>query len=122
MSEALARSHARRGNAVSRGRWIAAIVLALSPATLVTAAVPVPTVTGPITSPGSAFITPPSTLDWSSYGYVEEEFFVAGTATAYTTTGTLTSDGMWTASAGDTAPYVTRILVRRPANPKKFNG
>jgi len=122
MSESIERSPVRRRETLSRGRWIAAIVLALSSATFVTAAVPVPTVSGPITSPGSAFITPPSTLDWSSYGYVEEEFFVAGTATAYTATAALGSDGMWTASTGDTAPYVTRILVRRPVNPKKFNG
>jgi hypothetical protein len=40
-------------------------------------------------------------------GYVEEEFFYEGTA----------SDG-----AGNTAPYKTRILVRRPSDPKTFNG
>src|SRR5215813_9893779 len=99
----------------------AAMALVLSCAAGAAAAVPSPTVSGPITSPGSAFITPPSTLDWSSYGYVEEEFFVSGNATAYTA-APLTSDGHWTASPGVTAPYVTRILVRRPANPKRFNG
>ncbi len=84
--------------------------------------VPSPMVSGPITSPGSAFLTPPSTLDWTSYGYVEEEFFVAGTATAFTAPGALGGDGRWTASPGDSAPYVTRILVRRPENRKQFNG
>jgi Alpha/beta hydrolase domain len=102
-------------------RSIAAMVLVVSAAGADVAAVPSPMVSGPITSPGSAFITPPSSLDWSSYGYVEEEFFVAGTATAYTAAA-LASDGVWSASPGDTAPYVTRILVRRPANPKRFNG
>src|SRR5262245_45977817 len=101
----------------------AVLVLVLSCGAVAAAAGPSPTVTGPITSPGSAFITPPSTLDWSSYGYVEEEFFVSGTATAYTASAVpLTSDGHWSASTGATAPYKTRILVRRPVNPKRFNG
>ena len=81
-----------------------------------------PTVTGPITSPGSAFLTPPTSLDLASFGYVEEEFFVAGTATSYTSASPLGTDGRWTATPADTADYVTRILVRRPTNPKKFNG
>jgi len=80
------------------------------------------TVTGPITSPGSAFLTPPTSLDLASFGYVEEEFFVAGTATSYTSASPLGTDGRWTATPADTADYVTRILVRRPTNPKKFNG
>jgi hypothetical protein len=124
MSRSIARSPARHQKAPARGpqRWAAAIVLVLTSATVAAGAVPTPTVSGPITSPGSAFLTPPSTLDWSSYGYVEEEFFVAGTATAYTAAAALSSDGLWTASAGDTAPYVTRILVRRPVDPKRFNG
>jgi hypothetical protein len=87
------------------------------------AAVPTPTVIGPITSPGGAFITPPSSLVLSQFGYVEEEFFVAGTARAQTTVNPLGADGNWTATPdGATAAYETRILVRRPISPKKFNG
>jgi hypothetical protein len=97
---------------------LAVLLLAASaPAVVVT-----PSVTGPITSPGSAFLTPPTGLDLASLGYVEQEFFVAGTATAYTSADPLGADGVWTATPGDTAGYVTRILVRRPTNPKKFNG
>lgn len=85
--------------------------------------VPTPTIIGPITSPGGAFITPPSGLDLSQFGYVEQEFFVAGTARAHTVPNVLGSDGNWTAEPdGATAPYETRILVRRPISPKKFNG
>jgi hypothetical protein len=84
-------------------------------------AVPVPAVSGPITSPGGAFLTPPSSLDLARFGYVEQEFFVSGTATAYTA-GDLPVDGRWTVTPGDTASYVTRMLVRRPINPKTFNG
>jgi hypothetical protein len=86
------------------------------------AAVPAPTVTGPITSPGGAFITPPSNLDLAAAGYVEQEFFIAGTASAYSAAGAFTADGKWSATPGATAPYVTRILVRRPTSVRKFNG
>ncbi len=86
------------------------------------AAVPTPAVIGPITSPGSAFITPPSTLDLTAFGYVEEEFFLAGTARAYTSPAPLGSDGRWAATPGASADYVTRILVRRPATRRGFNG
>jgi hypothetical protein len=100
-------------------QWVAALLFATS----AVAAVPNPTIIGPITSPGGAFVTPPSGLDLSDFGYVEEEFFVSGTARAYTATGDLGTDGKWTASPdGETAAYVTRILVRRPVSAKQFNG
>ena len=103
-------------------RWSTLACLALLAASS-GATVPTPTVTGPITSPGGAFITPPSGLDLSQFGYVEEEFFVAGTARAHTAANPLGSDGNWTALPdGATAAYVTRILVRRPTSPRAFNG
>src|SRR5262245_10995681 len=85
------------------------------------ASVPVPTVSGPISSPGAAFITPPSSLDLTAAGYVEEEYFVEGTASAYSAAGAFLSDGRWAATPASTAPYKTRILVRRPTSPRKFN-
>jgi hypothetical protein len=92
-------------------------------ATGASAAVPDPTIIGPITSPGGAFVTPPSAIDLSDFGYVEEEYFVSGTARAHTAGSALGTDGKWTASPdGETAAYETRVLVRRPASPKKFNG
>jgi lactate permease len=48
----------------------------------------------------NAFHASPDALD--ARGFVEEEFFVAGTANG--------------------APYKTRFLVRRPVDPKRFNG
>ena len=103
-------------------RW-SALLLATLLATHVRAAVPTPTITGPITSPGGAFITPPSGIDLSQFGWVEQEFFVAGTARAYRSALPLGADGNWTATPdGATAPYKTRILVRRPTSPRKFNG
>ncbi len=102
-------------------RLVCAMIACL--AVRASADVPTPSITGPITSPGGAFITPPSGLDLSQFGYVEEEFFVSGTARAHTRVNPLGADGNWTATPGGaTAPYTTRILVRRPTSPRAFNG
>ena len=86
------------------------------------AVVPNPTLTGPIPQnapPGDPshdyiFFTDQSVGD---FGYVEEEFFIEGTANTYATpplaTGTVTSSGN---------PYKTRLVVRRPTHPQRFNG
>ena len=34
----------------------------------------------------------------------------------------LTSDGKWTVTTGASSPYLTRIAVDRPIDPRKFNG
>ncbi len=84
--------------------------------------VPNPTVTGPILQnapPGDpshdyTFFT---SEILSGFGYVEEEFFITGMANVYNTppltTGTIVSSNH---------PYKTRIVVRRPADAKRFNG
>ena len=63
-------------------------------------------------------------IDLSRFGYTEEEFFITGHARSYSPNGPLGPDGVWTASpsAGGTAPYTTRILIRRPSSPRRFNG
>ncbi len=68
--------------------------------------VPNPIVTGPIQHGirGGAYNRSRFPL---THGYVEEEFFFAGVARA---------------ADGTTAPYKSRILVRRPSDPKQFNG
>ncbi len=80
--------------------------------------VPDPTVTGPIPGQPAAL----SAVDLAAYGYVEQEFFVEGTARAYEPVGQLGEDGHWTVQVTSTAPYRTRVLVRRPKDPAKFNG
>jgi len=85
------------------------------------AQVPTPTVEGPITSPGGAFL-PSTTFDLASVGYRQEEYFVSGTASAYVNTAPLDLDGVWTVTPGDTASYKTRIVVYRPVDPRKFSG
>jgi hypothetical protein len=102
------------------------VLCALLLATLATGAnaqIPNPTVTGPI--PATAPLGDPSrnypffatNHDLAQWGYVEEEFFIEGTANRYNTpsraTGTIIDGGH---------PYKTRILVRRPANAARFEG
>ena len=58
----------------------------------------------------------------SEYGYQESEFFMQGTATAYQAKGALGEDGKWSVTPSTKAPYKTRLIVRTPVDPKKFNG
>ena len=55
-------------------------------------------------------------------GYVEEEFFLTGVATKHGKSGTWTSDGLWTVTPTGQEPYTTRVIVRRPAKARDFNG
>lgn len=55
-------------------------------------------------------------------GYVEHEYVASGTATSYAAAGPLGGDGRWTFIENGTAPYRTRVLIRRPADPAAFSG
>ena len=79
------------------------------------------TLSGPITT--GHVIEPLSAqpLDLGASGYVEQEFFASGTATAFTASS-FPSNGDWSITPTTSAPYETRILVRRPADPARFNG
>jgi hypothetical protein len=100
----------------------AALVLTIALASGAAAQVPSPTVTGPITSPGCAFL-PSTSFDLAQVGYRQEEYFVEGTASAYTNVGLLGDDGMWTVMpSGTTAAYKTRIVVYRPVERRRFSG
>lgn len=82
------------------------------------------TVTGPLTGGDHGWAFGAYFGDISKLGYVEEEYFLEGVAQRYQPAeGTeLTEDGMWTLEKTDTAPYKTRLIVRRPIDPDKFNG
>lgn len=55
--------------------------------------------------------------------FVEQEFFISGQARKFKSTGTLDTDGKWNATVvSSNTPYNTVALVRRPADPAKFNG
>jgi hypothetical protein len=58
-------------------------------------------------------------IDLASYGYIEEEFVVSGLADVYQWYYSGSSPA--TVRTPD-APYATRILARRPADPKRFSG
>jgi hypothetical protein len=85
--------------------------------------VPNPTVSGPIAAnvppgdPSHDYTFFATNLDLASKGYVEQEYFIDGFANRYDTptlqTGTII-DG--------NHHYRTRIVVRRPIDPRRFNG
>src|SRR5262245_40432948 len=80
---------------------LAVVVFALVVSVRARAEVPSPAIEGPIASPAGAFIGSPAIidprarLDFSQVGYEQQEYFISGTASAYTSTGTLGDDGMW---------------------------
>ena len=61
-------------------------------------------------------------FDLGSVGYQQAEYFLEGTASAYTNTSELREDGFWSVEPGEQAPYKTRIVVYRPSDPVDFNG
>ena len=77
--------------------------------------------TGPITTGHPIEPLSAQPLDLAASGYAEHEFFASGTATAFTA-ASFPSNGDWSITPTTSAPYETRILVRRPADPSRFNG
>jgi len=81
-----------------------------------------PITVGSIIEPGCV----PS-FDLAASGYVEEEFFASGVASSYELlqhgmAPSGGSDGRWAARAGATAPFCTRLVVRRPTDAGGFSG
>ncbi len=95
---------------------------ALAPAAAQAPSVTLPTVTGPIPVTADSYPLMASNklqvvVDLPRAGYVEEEFFVSGSANVYDWAG----DGSVTVKTPN-APYTTRIMLRRPADPARFSG
>ena len=68
---------------------------------------PIPSVSGPVTTPGMMYPNPPvgmvaTAKQVEDFPYITEEYLVSGTANG--------------------APYTTRIILRRPQNPAVFSG
>lgn len=80
-------------------------------------------VTGPVASttplrdPAHGYPYNSTPLDLAKYGYVEQEFFIEGTANSY-----LTPPGQPGSVKDSGHPFKTRIAVRRPKSAAKFNG
>ena len=113
----------RTGAGASMSRATLGAALSLAVATSAAAQVPVPTVTGPV--PATVLPSTPShdypffstNHEIAVQSYVEQEFFIQGTASRYNTpalaTGSVIDSGH---------PYKTRVVIRRPTNPAQFNG
>ncbi|MEZ4331540.1 MAG: alpha/beta hydrolase domain-containing protein [Myxococcota bacterium] len=83
-----------------------------------------PSVEAAIGLPGSGAPSG-TTFDLDALGYEAAEYFLAGDARAYQpASGTaFLPDGAWQIEPdGALQPYVTRIQVYRPKNPRRFNG
>jgi hypothetical protein len=55
-------------------------------------------------------------------GYEVSEYVASGAATSYRADGALSSDGRWNFVPDSSASYRTRVVVRRPTDPKRFSG
>lgn len=105
-------------------RAVAVLLVSLPVLAIRPPVVPTPRVVGPI--PATAPLGDPSrdypffsTSDLAEkHGYVEEEFFVEGLASAFT----MDSASRAIAIPGGPYPYRTRVLVRRPRLASRFNG
>jgi hypothetical protein len=95
-----------------------------SPVVFAAGTVPNPTVTAVPYDTGSKhhpFMS--ASINLAAMGYVESEYQISGTANIYAENGKWNSDGQWGIKVAQAdVPYTTRLLVRRPADPAKFNG
>ncbi|MGE0622014.1 MAG: alpha/beta hydrolase domain-containing protein [Pseudomonadales bacterium] len=82
------------------------------------------TIEGPVTGGRHGWPFAASLQDVARLGYVEAEYFLAGTAKRYRDVGESFSqrDGQWRAEVAGEAPFKTRLLVYRPIDPGRFNG
>ena len=83
---------------------------------------PVAELSGPVTTGHRIEPVSAVPIDLAGNGYVSEEFFAAGTASAFEVLGAPVADGTWSVAPRSTAAFRTRIVVRRPSEPERFNG
>lgn len=81
-------------------------------------------VTGPIMGGRRGWPFTAAVFDVGAQGYVEEEFFIDGDATAYKAApGTeFGRDGRWQLQVRETSPFRTRFVVVRPKDGSAFSG
>ncbi|QFU74376.1 hypothetical protein EY643_01205 [Halioglobus maricola] len=63
-----------------------------------------------------------TTFALADVGYEQQEFFLSGSASAFTNLGELASDGLWEVEPGEAADYRTRVLVYMPVDAAAFSG
>ena len=71
----------------------------------------------PVTAESHPFITAVNACRLADYGYVEDEYFMSGTANIYEEP----EENKLVISTPD-VPYTTRLLIRRPVDISKFSG
>jgi putative intracellular protease/amidase len=99
---------------LSAGSAFAAAAAAIVSAVVLSGAPPATSVTR---VGGKAFNA--SLMDLPSLGYIEEEYFIQGAARTYDIPRDQMSNGT---PAEATHPFKTRLVVRRPTQPARFNG
>lgn len=116
----------RRSIVVAVALGAASVGLGVGPVSASSPARPAPstpTVSGPVTGGmGHPTLLGTNVDAVPAAGYSENEYFLSGTATAFTSSTPLTPDGRWKVQPASTAPYRTRIVAIRPTDPKRFNG
>lgn len=100
----------------------AALTILAGAASTSAAQSPTPTLDGPVVGGERGQPFGGWTPDAVPTGYVEEEWFLSGTATSYAKSGTWTTDGRWAVVSDAAEPYAIRLLVRRPIDGARFNG
>jgi Alpha/beta hydrolase domain len=76
-------------------------------------------VTGPVSGQPGILL---ASFDLGDLGYALEEFFIDGSATCYEPAGPAGADGYWEVTPSGQAPFTTRLVVCRPADPAAFTG
>lgn len=71
----------------------------------------------PTTETSKPFAAAAETCAFDKLGYIEDEYFQTGTANVYQEDGLNNVSPIY-----EGAPYTTRVLIRRPADPARFSG
>ena len=61
-------------------------------------------------------------FNFEDLGFVQEEFFLSGSASSFTNLNEFQRDGLWDAEPAEEADYKTRVVVYRPASSEDFSG
>ena len=77
---------------------------------------------GELSAGNGVFLGSFAKADLTGGGYVESEHLVTGTACSYRALGALGGDGRWQLAEDATAPFCTRVVVRRPRSASDFSG
>jgi alpha/beta hydrolase family protein len=75
--------------------------------------------TGPVAGPPGIIMTG---FDLGQVGFTLEEFFLESTATRFEPVGPTGADGHWEVIPAGQAPFTTRLVVCRPADPGAYTG